>query len=504
MSSKRIVKNVIYGFVGQVFILFLGIIIPRVLIVSYGSDTNGLLSTITQIFTYMALLEAGIASAAKNALYDPVSRNNKQEISRVISIARNYYHRVTLVYGIAVLLMAIVLPYIIKTDIDKVTILLIVLFQGMSGVIGFYFTQTYSIILSTDGKGYVNNVVNVCEKSLNYGIKIVLAYLGVNIVLFQFFSFLFSIIKVVFYSFYMKRAYYWIDYNIDDGEGKLADRNSYVVNELAWTVFSSTDMIILSAFVSTKMSSVYNIYNMVFSAVNVLFNAVYFNLSYVLGQTYHRNKNKYEKVHDMFISVFVGGTTITISTIYLLLIPFIELYTNDVEDVNYIYSNLPILFCLIQILSWSRYVQGNLTGLAGYAKQTSYISLAEAFINFFLSLFLVQKYSIFGVLIATVVALPLKVLYTTYISDKKIIHRSLFCSIKILGVNYLLFLGAVLIGRYIVFNINSYLSLLSNGIVVFCVIFVIGFLLNMIVNPFLFKFFIEVIKRKKHISFENL
>ena len=30
------------------------------------------------------------------------------------------------------------------------------------------------------------------------------------------------------------------------------------------------------------------------------------------------------------------------------------------------------MFCLVQILSWSRYVSGNLTGLAGYAKTVSY------------------------------------------------------------------------------------------------------------------------------------
>ena len=75
---------------------------------------------------------------------------------------------------------------------------------------------------------------------------------------------------------------------------------------------------------------------------------------------------------------------------------------------------------MIRILSWSRYVTGNLTGLAGYAKQTSYISMLEAFMNIFISIVLVQKMGIMGVLIGSTIALPVKVIYCAYISDKKL------------------------------------------------------------------------------------
>ena len=85
----------------------------------------------------------------------------------------------------------------------------------------------------------------------------------------------------------------------------------------------------------------------------------------------------------------------------------------------------------------SRYVNGNLTGLAGYAKSTSYISLAEAVINMVLSIVLVQKYGITGVLFATVIALPIKVIWCIYISDKKVLHRSLAKTIQMISCNLL-------------------------------------------------------------------
>lgn len=70
-------------------------------------------------------------------------------------------------------------------------------------------------------------------------------------------------------------------------EEKLKDRNSYIITEIAWTIFSSTDMIVLSMFVSTQLSSVYSIYNMIFVNLNMLLSAVYNSLNYMLGYSYH-------------------------------------------------------------------------------------------------------------------------------------------------------------------------------------------------------------------------
>ena len=43
-KGKRIIKIFGYGVISQVVTLLLGIIIPKLMIVSYGSEVNGLLS----------------------------------------------------------------------------------------------------------------------------------------------------------------------------------------------------------------------------------------------------------------------------------------------------------------------------------------------------------------------------------------------------------------------------------------------------------------------------
>lgn len=475
-------RNVITGFGGQFIAIVLGLIIPRIFISNYGSDINGLISTISQIFAYMALLEAGIGAAAQNALYKPFQENDREEVSSIASVARSYFRKVTIIYGLGVVVLSLVLPLFLKTSVDALTIFFIVIFEGMSGVVSFYFIQTPTIILNVDGKSYINNGITLANKIIGYVVKIIMALLGMNIVLVYLAFFMITVGKVFVYSLYFKKKYDWLIFKKSNTNFELKDRNSYVLTEICWTIFSSTDMIVISMFLSTQLSSVYGIYNMVFTSIAQLVNAVYMSIVYLLGYTYHDSLEKYQRMHDSFNSVFIGIMTILMSVSYVLILPFISLYTHGVNDVNYIYDALPIMFCLIQLLSWSRYVSGNLTGLAGYAKQTSFVSLIEAIVNLLLSIIFVYKFGIVGVTLATVIALPVKVIWCTYVAEKKVMKRSYWKSLSIMGINFLFFFGVVGLSKLYQPSINSYGQFFVWGMVLLILFGIIGISLNFLVN----------------------
>lgn len=495
--KSRAFKNVFFSFGGEAIIMVLGIIVPRIMITSYGSDTNGLLNTISQIFSYMALMEAGIGQAAKNALFKPISEHNKKGISYVTSVASNYFRRITLYYAIGVLTLSVLAPLFLKTNVDRQTVFLVVLLQGMSGVVSFYYLQTMTMVLAADGRNYVNSGLKIVNQALSYSAKIIMAANGVSIIILQFVYFLITVGKVLFYKLYFKKHYNWIDLKIAPKSAELQDRNSYIITELAWTIFSSTDMIVLSTFLSTKLSSVYTVYNLVFHSLNTILSTVYFSINYILGQSFHRNRNQYMQLHDDFTSVFFGGMTVLMCTAYTLTLPFIKLYTHGVADVDYYYSELPILFCLVQELSWSRYITGNLSGVAGYAKPVSRISLIEALINIVLSIMLVNHYGIIGVLFATVIALPIKVVYLTWLSEKVILKRKALHYLTILGVNFAIFGISVLIKPVLNLQISSYTAFIKYGSIVFLTYAAVSICINTAVNPHCLRIIRQLRKRNE-------
>lgn len=495
MRNKTI-TNFIVGLLSQVIILILGLIVPRIILTHYGSDTNGLMNTITQIFTYMALLEAGISQASRNALYKHIINDNRQETSIIMSASRRYYRRIAYIYLVAVVLLSLVVPLILKTQIDYWTIFFFVIFEGLTSVVAFYFVNTWTCLLNASGKTYITNSISLLNKILCYGVRIILALYSINIAFIQIGYFAVSLIQLAIYYVYMKKKYGWIDYKAAPKDYKLPDRNAYIISELTWTIFSSTDLIILSIFVSTSLASVYSTYNMIFVALNGLLNSIYSALNYSLGQTYHLDIEKYKRLHNIFNSIFIGGMTALMCTAYWLIIPFIKLYTAGVTDINYVYFSLPIMFCLVQLLSWSRYVAGNLINVAGLAKPAVKVNIIEAAINLIGSLILVQFFDIVGVLIATVVALPIKVIYCNYIADIKILRRKPWNTIKILGINYLIFVLAVVVYQFVNINIDSYLLFFVYGILFFFIFSIIVIIANIVINRELLNYF-KIFKKKE-------
>ena len=53
MNIKKGAKNIVYSLIGQVIALGLGIFVPRLIIISYGSEVNGLLTSVSQVITYL-------------------------------------------------------------------------------------------------------------------------------------------------------------------------------------------------------------------------------------------------------------------------------------------------------------------------------------------------------------------------------------------------------------------------------------------------------------------
>lgn len=483
MQKSRVLKNLVVSFGSKMVTIALGFIVPRIVLMNYGSDVNGIINSITQIFSYMSLLEAGIALATRDMLYKPIVEKDHEGISYVASVSKRYFRKFTIGYGLGVLLLAIVIPMTWKSSVDKSIIFSLVFFEGMSGVLSFLFTQTQSAILRADGRDYVYSGVTALKSMLGQLAKIVIVSLSIRIDALQFAYCMITILQIVIYKIYFKKHYGWINYKAAPKEAKLKNRSAYVAAEIAWVVFSSTDMIVLSTFASTMLSSVYSIYNMVFGSLTTIMNTIYNSVVYVLGQAYHESIEKYTKLHDAFTSVFLGAQTILMAVCYILIIPFIQLYTKGVSDINYIYEYVPLLFCMIQLLSFSSYVTKNLTNIAGYAKQGGVISVIEAAINLILSIILVRRFGIYGVLLATVAALPLKVIYCAYVSDQKVLKRSSKKTVAILGVNYLFFAAVVFVERYIHLSISNYLQFVAAGVVTTAVCSICGVVVNAVVNP---------------------
>lgn len=423
ISKKEASKNFFYSIFSQLLTLTMGIVIPRLVLVSYGSEINGLLNTISQIFVYIGLLEAGIGNASVNVLYKPIAEKNRSEISDIVSATQQYYWKISGVYVLAVIAFALLFPYIVVCELSNISIFWIVIFQGLSGVLTFCFIASYKQLLIADGKNYIIQNINLVINTMNYAAKIVLIAIGVDVVFIQFVFMLITCCQVFAYQWYIKKKYPWLCRITNPNMEHLSQRSAFLVHEISGAIFSSTDVFVLSTFCSLKVASVYSVYNLVFSAINALISAINNGLHYILGQTYMQDKSKYIIVHDIYDSLYMALVFSLFTVAYVMIIPFVELYTKGVSDIVYVDKKLPILFAMIQFLSCSRGVATKLITVAGHARATQKRSIAETVINLSVSLLLVNVIGIYGVLLGTIVALLYRANDIIIYANTKILKR---------------------------------------------------------------------------------
>ena len=86
-KDSRIKNNLISSLVYQVVLISLSFLLPRLYLENFGSEVNGVLSTIKQIFMYLFLLEAGVGLATTQALYKRIGEKDYKSANEVLSRA---------------------------------------------------------------------------------------------------------------------------------------------------------------------------------------------------------------------------------------------------------------------------------------------------------------------------------------------------------------------------------------------------------------------------------
>ena len=495
-KKQKYIKNIIVSVFSKVIIFILGIIIPRLIIINYGSQANGLLSSVGDIYTYLALIEAGVGVAATQALYSPLSKNDTKAISGVLVATRNYFRRLVKWYVLAILLFSASYPFLVKSDFPRPIVFGVIFVQGISNVLMYYFSSTLTQLLTADGREYISQAIAFLAFILNSTIKIVLLSLQVNLVIIQCGYLIVNILQIAIIYFYVKKKYSWINWETQPDNDAMKKKNRYMVNGIAWTVFSSTDTILLTLFCGLAITSVYSVYNLVYASLNTVIIIFYSSTYFLLGQTFHESKEKFLKMYDS-IEVLLTTLTFAVFSVALVMItPFVSLYTSG-ADIQYVDKYLPLLFALVQIISNARLLSGHVVNIHNQPQLINKDSIIEALINIVVSILLVLWIGLYGVLIGTIVALLYKAIRVIFVSNRVLLKRSTWKVYRNYLVNFILFAGVLIFNCFISPNITSYVGFVIYGVIYMVAILSIFAVVNILMNPQVLGLVKNLIKRKK-------
>lgn len=488
MRLKYGLYNTFFGVLSQVIIMIFGLITPKLFLTSLGSEVNGLLQSISYIFTYIALLEAGVGTATIQALYGPIAKNKEQEINKILSATNIYYKKTGIIYLIIVILFAFIYPFVVDTNIKPVIIIFVILLNGLGGVINFLFQGKYRLLLQAEGKTYILTNLSTIISILTNIAKIILLLLGFNVVVIQASYLFFNIVQMIYITYYIQKNYKWINVKEKPNYDAISQKNSVLIHQISNLICNNTDVIVLTLFCNLKIVSVYTLYVMIFDMVKTLIINILGGFYFVMGQEYNSNRERYLKLHDIYevISLSLSFSLYTIA--YIFVLPFFKLYTSGITDISYIDQYLPILFVITRILMCGRDSSAQVINYAGHFKNTQWRSVLEASINLVVSIIMVNKLGIYGVLIGTIVALLYRANDMIIYANKYLLKRNPLITYKRWLINILVFCLVVIIFKNKVINNDSIINYYSFfeyvtiiGIIIICIYIFIAFIFEKIV-----------------------
>lgn len=506
MNKKRSIYNLSASLIYKLSTCAIGLLIPRLFVLSYGSELNGMQSSITQIFAYISLIEAGVGEATLQSLFKPVAENDYKKANSILSATTYYYNRIGVVYFVLLTSLSVLYPLFIPVEnVSFLTIFGYIIFAGLSTGINFFFQSKIILVLQADGTIYINSMITMSTYLLTSIVKIMCILSGMNIVMIQIGYFAVNMLGTFVYYKIARKKYSWIDFHEEPDMASIEQKNSVMVHKITGIVFQNTDIVILTVVCGLEVVSIYTMYKLVINMVTTIIASFGDSINYILGQTYNGpNRASYRELIDTF-NVYYSAIAFGLFTVTnILILPFLKLYTAGM-DINYIYPLLPVLYICIEVLQVGREAMMRTITVSGHFKKTIKAALIEMIINLCVSITCVVVFKrfwgdvagLYGVLCGTIVALLYRTLDINLYANHKILGRSAFKTNKIMATNAVLYFILINISNLIDMQISNYMQFIYWGIILSITVICFTVIVQSVLNPREFRRVISYISSKK-------
>lgn len=431
-TQKKIFKNVFASMLPQIVNIISSFILPVLIIKLYGSEINGLVSTIKNIISYISLVGAGISTAVIQSLYAPVANHESEIVKGMLKATADMFNKCGWIYLGIVALVSVLYPFIVKESISYFTILLLVIVMSISGASEFFVVGRCRALLYADQKVYVCTIIQALSLITSLIMAIIMLKLNAHIVLVQFTISFVYVVRAFLLSHYVKKNYpqYSFSKNTPSIKSAVAKRKNAMIHQLSGLFVFGSQSIILSIFVSLEAASIYAIYNIIFSGLSAICGNINTAITPFLGKTYATAQ--ITKVRSEFniveLSCFVL-TVVIFSVTLKTILPFVKIYTNG-SDIDYVYPLFAISFTIGQLFNIFRLPHSAMINVAGHFKETQNRALMESFICISFSLLFTYMYGMYGVLIGTGLAFMWRCLDMIIYVHKHILFDSIRLSLK--------------------------------------------------------------------------
>jgi O-antigen/teichoic acid export membrane protein len=402
------IRNIATGLGGYFLNTLLGFITRTVFIKCLAADYLGINGLFTNILTMLSLAELGVGTAIVYALYKPLATDDKDKVASLMQ----FYGRAYRVIGIAVAVFGLCMMPFLKIVIPEVPhikeslylIYSIYLFNTVSS----YFFSFRSALITASQQYYIVN-------GLSYLVTIVTSLVQIPLLLItrEYLPFLLvqaasTLIYYVLLSKIAKKKFPYIASKdiqpLEKEEKKSIIKNvrALMVTQLSGVLVNNTDNIIITYFKGLATVGYLSNYLLLTGTLNTLLTQAFSGITASVGNynALETREKKLELFHFINLANFwlFGWAAIGIAVM-----------SNDIIKL-WVGSDYLLPVSIPWVIALNFYLVGMQSAVwtykstLGLFKYGRYLLLITAALNLGLSLYLGNKWGLFGILFATTIA----------------------------------------------------------------------------------------------------
>lgn len=491
--ARRLKLSAITSLSFQICTIACGFILPRVYLECFGSETYGLVSSISQFLAIVSFLDLGVGAVVQSSLYKPLAEKNSSEISAIVISAQKFFSKLAFILLGYVCILILVYPYLVNTDFDFVFTSTLIAAMCLSLFAQYYFGIVNKLLLNADQRVYVTNLIQTVALVLNTIIVCALSYAGESIQIVKLASSFVYVVRPLCLALYVRKHYRLNKKQAYEGE-PIKQKWNGIAQHISAVVLDGTDTIVLTIFSSLKSVSVYTVYNLVIYGVKQLMMSVTAGVQSLMGELIAKNET--EALETLFLRVewiIHTGTVLVFGIVAVLVVPFVQVYTAGLQDTNYIEPIFAVLLTAANACHCLRLPYNLMILAAGHYKQTQSCYLIAAVVNIVLSIVCVLLFGLVGVAIGTLVAMLYQTIWMALYNAKTFVVRPLAHFFKQLTIDAVTFTS--------IYSLVFFISLGEVSILAWVVmaaeVSLVAFAITLVVNLFFYKdMVLKLVKEK--------
>lgn len=427
MRARKLKWNTISSLTLQAVTFVCGFVLPRLIVKSYGSEVNGLLSSIMQFLNVITFMDLGVGAVVQSALYKPLADKDTIMISRIITSADRFFKKIAVILVGYIISLMIFYPCFVKQEFGYLSTTLLIAVLGATFFIQYYFGIVNRLILTADQLGYIHYNIQIITLILNTVFSVILIECGYSIHVVKLTTSCIYLFRPIVLHLYV-RKFYTINRKIMYETEPILQKWNGAAQHVAAIVLDGTDTIILTLFAALSDVSVYSVYYMVVYGVKILFLSVTAGIQSLIGELWAiQDIKRLNKMFALFEWSIHTGVVVVFGCTAFLLVPFIQLYMGPIADANYIQPLFAGLLTLAHAGHCLRLPYNIMILAGGQYKQTQSSYIIAVIINLAASIAMVKVYGLVGVTIGTLAAMTYQTVWMAWYNSKNLLKWD-FCN----------------------------------------------------------------------------